>query len=397
MREAVSVTSCTLLAPCWWPRKRFSERLAGPAAVAVHDDGHVLGQTLRLQRRVDGALLRGQLIDAQRAGRNTRDSPLQCYCGFRPAPGGIRITPAAGSAAAGPNGRSSDPRSSARRQSPCSRSQGAASSTVAQAPMRRNCRPVHRTERRSPQRSIGESPPLARTGNDGPAEQPLGGAAAARGHVAHRAIKQRAVQRVQLRQQGGNLGQERIGENRRPLPRRGGCGRRGPAGTRPRPEPRPAAPANPAWESPCRFRSSRCRCGAPACARPVGAGSGGARGESRAPGRPPAVRLRPKAGTGGLVTSCGASGAGSSISRGLWHLLQRELLGLILHQPAEIAAHNFACFHAHQGGCHGLCAERQSRISAVHFCTTICVTFGEVNHNCQVETWVKPKISPIIP
>ena len=26
MREAVSVTSCTLFAPCWWPRKRFSDR-----------------------------------------------------------------------------------------------------------------------------------------------------------------------------------------------------------------------------------------------------------------------------------------------------------------------------------------------------------------------------------
>ena len=42
--------------------------LAGPAAVAVHDDGDVLGQPLGLQRRVDGALLSSQFMNAQRAG-----------------------------------------------------------------------------------------------------------------------------------------------------------------------------------------------------------------------------------------------------------------------------------------------------------------------------------------
>ncbi len=39
-------------------QEALERTLAGPAAIAVHDDGHVLGQPLRLQRRIDGALLR---------------------------------------------------------------------------------------------------------------------------------------------------------------------------------------------------------------------------------------------------------------------------------------------------------------------------------------------------
>jgi len=42
--------------------------LAGPATVAVHDDGDVLGQPLGLQRRIDGALFISEFMDAQRAG-----------------------------------------------------------------------------------------------------------------------------------------------------------------------------------------------------------------------------------------------------------------------------------------------------------------------------------------
>ena len=68
MREAVSVTSCTLLRALLVAQEALERAAAGPAAVAVHDDGDVLGQALRLERRVDGALLRGQLMDAQRAG-----------------------------------------------------------------------------------------------------------------------------------------------------------------------------------------------------------------------------------------------------------------------------------------------------------------------------------------
>ena len=41
------------------------------------------GQALGLQRGVDGALLGGQLMDAQRAEMNTKESPLYCICGFQ--------------------------------------------------------------------------------------------------------------------------------------------------------------------------------------------------------------------------------------------------------------------------------------------------------------------------
>jgi hypothetical protein len=37
-------------------------------------------------------------------------------------------------------------------------------------------------------------------------------------------------------------------------------------------------------------------------------------------------------------------------------------------------------------------AERQSRNSAVPFSTTICATFAELNHNCQVKTRDHPLI-----
>src|ERR1035437_2350679 len=42
----------------------------------------------------------------------------------------------------------------------------------------------------------------------------------------------------------------------------------------------------------------------------------------------PPVPASAEAGTGGLVTNCGASWTGSSISRGRWHFLHRELLVL---------------------------------------------------------------------
>ena len=56
---------------------------AGPAAVAVHDDGHMLGQALGLQRRIDGALLSGQFMDAQRARWIQRNRLYNCFCGFQ--------------------------------------------------------------------------------------------------------------------------------------------------------------------------------------------------------------------------------------------------------------------------------------------------------------------------
>jgi hypothetical protein len=62
------------------------------------------------------------------------------------------------------------------------------------------------------------------------------------------------------------------------------------------------------------------------------------------------------------------------------------IAGSILHEPAVLASHNFACFHADWNGCHGSVADRQSRLSVALFCTATGVTLGEMNHNCQVET-----------
>ena len=64
----------------------------------------------------------------------------------------------------------------------------------------------------------------------------------------------------------------------------------------------------------------------------------------------------------------------------------KGVAGSVLHQPAMLAAHYFACLHADKSGCHRLGAECQSGHSGVLFCTAICATFEEVNHNCQVET-----------
>ncbi len=65
--------------------------------------------------------------------------------------------------------------------------------------------------------------------------------------------------------------------------------------------------------------------------------------------------------------------------------------GLELGEPAigKCAAHDFARFHAVWGGRHGWCAERQSRASAMLLSTTIFATIIEMNHNCQVKSWVQ--------
>ena len=64
----------------------------------------------------------------------------------------------------------------------------------------------------------------------------------------------------------------------------------------------------------------------------------------------------------------------------------KGVAGPVLDHPAVFTTHYFARFQAHQGSCHGLCAERQSLVSGVPFRTTIFVRLGEMNHNCQVET-----------
>jgi hypothetical protein len=78
-----------------------------------------------------------------------------------------------------------------------------------------------------------------------------------------------------------------------------------------------------------------------------------------------------------------------------------EVIGCFeLGEPAigKRAAHNFARLHAVWGnGRHGWCAERQSRASAMLLSTTIFATINEMNHNCQVKSWVQTKLSPIIP
>jgi len=57
----------------------------------------------------------------------------------------------------------------------------------------------------------------------------------------------------------------------------------------------------------------------------------------------------------------------------------------VLDQAAEIAADDLACFIACQGKHHGLCAECQSGASGMLNRIALVVTFGYVNHNCQVE------------
>jgi hypothetical protein len=59
--------------------------VAGPAAVAVHDDGYVLGQALGLERRIDGALLSRQLVDARCEGRIQETRLFGALAAFMPA------------------------------------------------------------------------------------------------------------------------------------------------------------------------------------------------------------------------------------------------------------------------------------------------------------------------
>ena len=123
-------------------QEALERAVAGPAAVAVHDDGHVLGQALGLQRRINSALLRGQLIDAQRAGRIQRTRLYIAFAASRAGAQGASVIDARRARARSGLG-ASRPQSPAH-QSPSgakysdSRSRGVTSSTLAQAPMRCN-------------------------------------------------------------------------------------------------------------------------------------------------------------------------------------------------------------------------------------------------------------------
>ncbi len=60
--------------------KEALERTAsGPAAIAIHDDGHVLRNPLGLQQGIDGSLFRGELVNAQRASW-MQSSSLDAFC-----------------------------------------------------------------------------------------------------------------------------------------------------------------------------------------------------------------------------------------------------------------------------------------------------------------------------
>ncbi len=124
-------------------QEALERALPGPAAVAVHDDGHMLGQALGLQRRIDRALFFGQLIDAQRAGWIQRNRLNITFAAQRAGAQGASVIDAGRDCARSGLG-ASRPKQSPAHQSPSgakysdSRSRGVTSSTLAQAPMRCN-------------------------------------------------------------------------------------------------------------------------------------------------------------------------------------------------------------------------------------------------------------------
>ncbi len=67
-------------------------------------------------------------------------------------------------------------------------------------------------------------------------------------------------------------------------------------------------------------------------------------------------------------------------------LSAERVAGAVLNQAAEIAAYNFSRLHANECGGHSLIAESQSLLSTVDALTVFGVTVGGMNHNCQVET-----------
>ena len=89
---------------------------------------------------------------------------------------------------------------------------------------------------------------------------------------------------------------------------------------------------------------------------------------------------------GELVTSCGASGAGSSISRGLRHLRHFELVGLYCTSLQKLQRTTSRVSTLTSVVAIGLVRSARAGLSAVRLSTAILVTFVEVNHNCQVET-----------
>jgi len=213
----------------------------------------------------------------------------------------------------------------------------------------------------------------------------LGGAAASYGGIAYCALEKRAVHRFQGRQKSGNLGQEWIGKD--------GCDFLIPKAAR---IPHQLADIHFEGGGQTGQRTERGNRLAVLDFGDVGAGHLHAAGE---------LALREVARLADIAHLSSDlqpgfrrghdRGVGYQLQNGMWGLLHIKRLAAlsakgvgcsVLHEAAEIAAHNLTCLHVHWGGCHRPCAECQSGLSGVPFCTSTCATFGDVNHNCQVET-----------
>ena len=209
-------------------------------------------------------------------------------------------------------------------------------------------------------------------------------AAASHGRVAHRAEEQRPVQRVQMRQQRGNLGQERVAQDRGNLFVAAAAGVANQLAHFHPQRRAPAAPANPASGSPCRFRFWRCRCAAPASGPPVGAGSDGAPGASRAPAQPPAARPRRCRAPAGW-SPVAAPGAPAPQCRGVCGTFCKGSCWFGTASACSIHTAPLRVFpRSLKKSPFWMCGVPEQGLR-VHRCTAIGATFNEVNHNCQVE------------
>jgi len=213
----------------------------------------------------------------------------------------------------------------------------------------------------------------------------LGGAAAAHGGIANCALEEGAVHRLKMRKEGGDLGQERVGKD--------GCDFLITNAAR---IPDELADVDIEGGGEALKRTERGNRLAVLDFGDVGAGHLHTAGQltlaevARFADIAHLTRhLQPGFGRGDDSGACDQLQNGM---RGLFHIQRsaafsaKGVSGSILHEAAEIAAHNLACLHAHLGGCHRPCAECQSGLSGVLFCTSTCATFGLVNHNCQVGT-----------
>jgi len=96
MREAVSDQTETLLGPpAGGPGRRLRAR-TGPAAIAVHDDGHMLGRRSGLRCLVDRRAPSAGSSMRSVAAENQRTRPQQLLLGLRTGGWGRRMGAARG-------------------------------------------------------------------------------------------------------------------------------------------------------------------------------------------------------------------------------------------------------------------------------------------------------------